>query len=74
MLINRDPSNAHTVPVQITGRNLGAKVSQFTYGRTQYDRSFDGDWDAPPATSLSGPWLGTYSATLPAFSVSVLLF
>jgi hypothetical protein len=74
ILINRDRDKTHTVPVAIEGRNSGAKVSQWTYGRAQYDQSRQGNWSVDPTFAENGPWSGTFKAVLPAWSVNVFVF
>lgn len=74
MLINRDRDQAHTVPVQIAGKASGSSVTQWTYGRAQYDQTYYGNWSVGPVQTLQGPWSGTYQAQVPAWSVTVLVF
>ena len=74
MLINRDRDQAHTVPLEIAGKSSGSAVTQWTYGRAQYDQTFYGNWSVTPAQTVQGPWSGTYQAQLPAWSVTVLVF
>jgi hypothetical protein len=74
ILINRDRDQAHTVPVSIANQTSGSAVDQWTYGRTQYDATRNGDWSQAPVHTTSGSWSGTYTATLPPWSVSVIVF
>jgi hypothetical protein len=74
ILINRDRDNAHTVPVAIEGRSSGASVTQWTYGRAQYDQTYFGNWSGGLVSSDHGAWSGTYQADLPPWSVNVLIF
>jgi hypothetical protein len=74
ILINRDRDEAHTVPVSIDGKTSGAAVTQWTYGRAQYDQTHSGNWSVGPASSRKGPWEGTFNAVLPPWSVNVLIF
>ena len=74
ILINRDRDHAHTVPVELAGKSSGSGVTQWTYGRAQYDQTFYGNWSVGPSQSSQGAWSGTFQATLPAWSVNVLIF
>lgn len=74
LLINRDRDEKHDVPIRIDGQGSGASVQQWTYGRAQYDLTREGDWSAAPVHTTFGAWSGTFEATLPPWSVSVLLF
>jgi hypothetical protein len=74
ILINRDRDAAHTVPVSLAGQTRGSKVTQWTYGRAQYDETYFGDWSVGPVTSTEGSWTGSFSAVLPPWSVTVLVF
>jgi len=74
ILINRDPSNSHTVPVLLETKSSGSTVSTWTYGLTQYDATKTGNWEVNPVTATTGAWSGTYSATLPPWSVQVIMF
>lgn len=73
LLINRDRDSPHTVPIQVEGDASGPSVQQWTYGRAQYDLTRNGDWSAAPVHSTFGPWKGTFQATLPPWSVNVVL-
>jgi hypothetical protein len=74
ILINRDRDKDHEVPVVLAGKRSGHLVRQWTYGRAQYDRSRFGDWSAGPVVSTHGSWTHSFTATLPAWSVSVFVF
>jgi hypothetical protein len=74
ILINRDRDSSHIVPVKIAGQSSGSGVTQWTYGRAQYDPSQSGDWSTGPTTSSLGPWNGDFQAALPAWSVNVFIF
>jgi hypothetical protein len=74
ILINRDRDQIHRVPVAFADKTSGRFVQQWTYGRTQYDRSRFGDWSAGPATSTYGAWSREFQATLPPWSVNVFVF
>jgi hypothetical protein len=74
ILINRDRDEPHEVPVELAGKSSGRAVRQWTYGRAQYDRSRFGDWSAGPVVSTHGSWTHSFTATLPAWSVSVFVF
>jgi hypothetical protein len=74
ILINRDRDSAHVAPVTLSGQTSGATVKQWTYGRSQYDQSASMIWSAGPTTSTYGTWSGNFQATLPPWSVTVLVF
>jgi hypothetical protein len=74
ILINRDRDNAHTIPVTIAGKGSGGQVTQWTYGRAQYDQSQFGNWSAGPVRTTAASWTGSFRATLPPWSVTVLVF
>ena len=74
ILINRDRDNSHVVPVTIDGKRFGSAVSQWTYGKAQYDQSYFGNWSVEPVSRTLGAWSGTFQATLPPLSVSVFIF
>jgi len=74
LLVNRDRDLVHTLPVCIDGTVSGTSVQQWSYGRAQYDLTRKGDWSAGPTHSAFGAWSGTFNATLPPWSVTVLLF
>jgi len=74
LLINRDRDQTHTVPIAIEGRTRGALVEQWSWGRAQYDRSRNGDWSAAPVHSTLGPWSRDCTATLPPWSIAVVIF
>lgn len=74
ILINRDRDQAHTVPVQLGGKSAGSAVTQWTYGRAQYDQTYYHNWSVGPVQNTAGAWSGTYAATLPAWSINVLVF
>jgi hypothetical protein len=74
LLINRDRDQKHTIPIQMDGKASGKSVQQWTYGRTQYDLTRNGDWSAGPVHATLGAWSGAFQATLPPWSISVLLF
>jgi len=74
ILINRDRDTTHTVPVSLAGQTSGATVTQWTYGRGQYDQSASQIWSAGPTKTAYGTWSGSFEATLPPWSVSVLVF
>jgi hypothetical protein len=74
ILINRDRDQAHEVPVELPGKSAGRSIRQLTYGRAQYDRSRYGDWSQGPVEATFGGWTPGFRATLPAWSVSVLVF
>lgn len=73
LLINRDRDQPHTVPIAIEDHSHGDRVERWTWGRQQYDRIRMGDWSASPVHSTAGPWRSTYTATLPPWSVTVLI-
>jgi hypothetical protein len=72
ILINRDRDNAHTVPIQLAGQAGGQVVQQWTYGRTQYDQTRNGNWSVAPVTSSPSPNFGL-NGILPPWSVNVFL-
>jgi hypothetical protein len=74
ILINRDRDASHTVPVRFEHMQAGTGVEQWTYGRTQYDGTRTGDWGIPPVHLKHGAWSKTYMATLPPWSVNILVF
>jgi hypothetical protein len=74
ILINRDRDNSHTVPVTLPNMTSGTSVQQWTYGRAQYDATQSGNWEVGPVTSVQGAWSGSFKATLPPWSVNVLIF
>jgi len=74
ILINRDETATHVVPVKLEGKASGSSVHSWTYGKAQYDQTYFHDWEAKPVTATYGSWSGTYSATLPPWSVTVLVF
>jgi hypothetical protein len=74
ILINRDRDSAHTIPVTLEGMTSGSSAKQWSYGRAQYDESREGNWTAGPVQSTSGPWSGEFNATLPPWSVNVIVF
>ena len=74
ILVNRDRDTTHVVPVTLPGATSGGTVQQWTYGRAQYDQSYFGDWSAEPVKQSQGAWTGTFQATLPPWSVNVLVF
>jgi hypothetical protein len=74
MLINRDQEAAHVVPITIAGLTSGSTVTQWTYGRAQYDQSYFGNWSAGPVQTVHGVWSGSFSASLPPWSVSIFIF
>ena len=73
LLINRDRDKAHTIPIAIEGRTHGARVEQWTWGRAQYDHTRNGDWSTPPVHSSLGSWNSVCNATLPPWSITVLV-
>jgi hypothetical protein len=74
ILINRDRDEAHTVPVAFANKSSGKSVRQWTYGRSQYDKTRQGDWSAAPVESRHGAWSSDFTATLPPWSVNVFIF
>ena len=74
LLINRDRDSSHTVPVSISGMTSGTSATQWTYGRAQYDLTQQGNWSAGPVVSSYGAWSGTFEATLPPWSINVIVF
>jgi hypothetical protein len=74
LLINRDRDSAHEVPVHFASLANGATVTQWTYGREQYDHTRTGDWSVPPTRKTLPSWSGTFHATLAPWSVSVFVF
>jgi hypothetical protein len=74
ILINRDRDSAHVVPVMLANMTSGRSAQQWTYGRTQYDKSRFGDWSAGPVRTVIGAWSSIYRATLPPWSVNVIVF
>jgi len=74
ILINRDRDSAHSIPLTFAGKISGRRVRQWTYGKTQYDQSQHGTWSIGPAVSSYGAWANTFQATLPPWSVNVLIF
>lgn len=74
LLINRDRDREHQIPIAIQGMNHGSSVTQWTYGRKQYDLTRQGDWSASPVSSTAGAWNTVYHAHLPPWSVTVLIF
>ena len=74
ILINRDRDSAHTVPVRMAGKTSGETSRQWTYGRAQYDESRVGNWSVGPVLTAHGGWSGTFQATLPPWSVNVIVF
>jgi hypothetical protein len=74
ILINRDRDHAHTVPVTFADKPSGGAVQQWTYGRKQYDDSQAGNWSVGPVLSPHEAWSRQFEATLPPWSVNVILF
>ena len=74
LLINRDRNLSHTVPVAFESFKTGGAVTQWTYGRNQYDSSRTGNWSVGPTSRVLGPWSTSFLATLPPWSVNVLVF
>jgi hypothetical protein len=73
ILINRDRDSAHAVPVQLAGKTSGTMITQWSYGRTQYDQTYNGNWSAAPSETSQSAWTGTAQITLPAWSVNVVI-
>ena len=73
MLINRDRDAAHVVPVTIAGLVSGSAVTQWTYGRAQYDQSYFGNWSVGPVQAVHGSWNGSFQASLPPWSINILI-
>lgn len=73
ILINRDRDLAHTVPVTIAGKTSGGSAQQWIYGRAQYDSSQTGNWSVGPVLSTCDAWSGSFQATLPPWSVNVVI-
>ena len=73
VLINRDPDHSHIVPVAIEGMAAGARVTQWTYGRAEYDQSRYGNWRVEPVKILKESWSGVFNSELPPWSVSVIV-
>jgi hypothetical protein len=74
ILINRDRDQPHTVPVSLPGQTSGASVQQWTYGREQYDNTRNRNWSVGPVHTTQGKWSGAHQATLPPWSVNVVVF
>ena len=74
LLINRDRDASHSVPVNFADQSSGSTVTQWTYGRAQYDLTRSGNWSADPTIVTSGAWAKSKLITLPPWSVSVLVF
>ncbi len=74
ILINRDQTKSHSVPVALVEMGSGSSVQQWTYGRGQYDASRAGDWEIEPVAKTFGSWSGSYQANLPPWSVNVFVF
>jgi len=73
ILINRDRDNPHTVPIQIAGESSGQGVHQWTYALAQYNRTRNGNWGVNPVTASQGAWNSELQASLPPWSVNVIL-
>ena len=71
MLINLDENNPATVPVGIGALASGSGGTIVTYGKAQYDESKTNVW-AGSVSSTFGTWHGTFTVSLPAWSVSVV--
>jgi hypothetical protein len=74
LLINRDREEAHQLPVHFAARSSGGPVTQWTYGREQYDHTRTGDWSIAPARVTYPSWTGLFNAQLAPWSVSVFVF
>lgn len=74
ILINKDRDMSHKVPVQIANQASGSSVETWSYGRSQYDQTRSGNWSVPPTHTSMSKWQGRYEVTLPAWSISVLIF
>jgi hypothetical protein len=73
ILINRDRDNAHTVPIQVAGQAASHVVTQWTYGRAQYDQTKAGNWSVAPSISSPSSPNSQPSGVLPPWSVNVFL-
>ncbi len=71
LLFNLDGSNAAKVLAGIAGVPRGSGATMTTYGRLQYDRSRQGQWEGPVTTGF-GPWTDRLPIELPPWSMSVL--
>jgi hypothetical protein len=74
ILINRDRDRRNSVPVSFSSKVSGETVEQWTYGRQQYDGVRTGNWELPPTHLVHGRWSRSFEATLPPWSVNILVF
>jgi hypothetical protein len=71
-LFNLDETNAVTFPVSLAGLSHGSSIALTTYGKAQYDNSKTYVWSGP-VTSSQGAFTGSFSVTLPAWSMTVAI-
>jgi Concanavalin A-like lectin/glucanases superfamily len=74
LLINRDRDSAHKIPVKFVDTIEGARIDMWSYGKEQYDRSRDGDWEEGPVTHHFEASHDTSEVVIPPWSVNVLVF
>ncbi len=71
-LFNLDESHAATIAVSIDSLSQGSSVVTTTYDRAIYDKSKNNVW-AGPVTHRSGAWQKSFTVTLPAWSMNVVV-
>lgn len=71
LLVNIDENNAVTTTVGIVNDTRTFTASSLVYGKAQYDNSQSNVWTTPVSQSL-GSVTGTFSVTLPPWSVSAI--
>lgn len=71
MLFNLSESAAATVPVKIAGKASGTGGATWTYDKTIYDLTKNHVWKGPSTGKLAA-WNGTFSVSLPPWSMTVI--
>jgi hypothetical protein len=74
LLINRDISTSHTVPVRFLQNPGASGIEIWSYGREQYDQSREGNWGVEPTVSHLAAAGKNTEISLPPFSINVVLY
>ena len=70
MLINRDPNNANTVTVNVSGATLASSGTLYQFGQANFNGTYPSS--GVSQSTIAGIATGSFSITVPAYTISLV--
>lgn len=70
MLVNKDPSNAHTITVNASGAALGSCGTRYDFGAANFSGNYPSS--APTQSAISGIGPSSFTVNVPAYTMTIV--